>query len=257
LNNSLFPDKDVGVFLSIIIPAYNEASRISFVLDSIGQYIASQAPVKMEDKCEKTEVIVVCDGSSDNTADLVSQRQKNDTWLKLISYQDNKGKGYAVRTGMKTSRGEIAVFMDADGSTPISELDKFISLIKSGVADIVIGSRRMRDSHISIRQPFFRWWLGRAFSIHNRFVLGIPFLDTQCGFKVFRGDRAREIFSETHCDGFAFDLEILLIAREKKMIVLEKGVEWKDDRHSKVSPIKDGLRMLKAAWELRFSRIPR
>jgi glycosyltransferase involved in cell wall biosynthesis len=234
-----------SVALSIVIPAYNEASRIGRFLDSIEQFVATQS-----DKGKKTEVIVVCDGCTDGTAELILKRPAM-SWLRVISYLENRGKGYAVKVGVLAASGKIVSFLDADGATPVQELERLIRPIENGETDIVIGSRRMPDARITVRQPWHRRIMGLAFSLHNRLVIGFPFLDTQCGCKVFREDSARLIFSELRCEGFAFDLEILCLAKINKLRVLEMGVEWHDDSQTKVSPLRDGFRMLLMAWRLR------
>jgi glycosyltransferase involved in cell wall biosynthesis len=156
-----------------------------------------------------------------------------------------------VKTGILESRGGTVAFMDADGSTPVSELVRSMRPIQEGRADIVIGSRRAKGASIRVRQPLSRRLLGRAFGLCNRLFLGLPFLDTQCGFKVFRGDCGRELFREIATSGFAFDLEVLLAARAKGLRILEIGVAWNDTPGSTVSPVTDGLSMLRTAWQLR------
>jgi len=171
--------------------------------------------------------------------------------LRVLSYGRNRGKGYAVRRGMAVSSGRVVAFMDADGATPVHELGRLMEPILGGEADIVVGSRRAPDAVVDVRQPLFRRVLGRAFAWHAQAVLGLEVRDTQCGFKVFDGDRARELFGVLSCDGFAFDLELLAEARARRCRVVERGVEWRDVRGSTVHPLRDGIRMLRAAWQIR------
>jgi dolichyl-phosphate beta-glucosyltransferase len=230
---------------SIIIPAFNEERRIGSTLASIERYFDRQPQ-------ESAEVIVVCDGCKDRTEETVktfSQRLP----LRLVSYKRNRGKGYAVRRGVAVSTGRMLAFMDADGATPVSEFERLSRPILLGRADIVVGSRRARGAKVSQQQSVFRQILGRGFAWHAQLVLGLQIRDTQCGFKVFDGDLARDLFRNLTCNGFAFDLEILARARQRGLRVLERGVEWHEMPGSSVHPIRDGALMLSAVWRIRAS----
>lgn len=237
---------EANIDLSIVIPAFNEEKRILSTLESLRSFCHETADPLLK----SVEVIVVCDGCTDRTEQVVLD------WSgcpepRVLSYPDNRGKGHAVKLGILRSRGRIVAFMDADGSTPVPELVPLAAPIIHGDADVVIGSRRAEGATIQERQPLSRRLLGRAFSLYNRVVLGIPFLDTQCGFKLFRGTPGRELFRDIHCTGFGFDLEVLVAARTRSLRVVEIGVQWNDVPGSTVSPVADGLRMLWSAWRLR------
>lgn len=232
--------------LSIIIPAYNEARRIGATLASLEAYCQRAARRGVQ-----SEVIVVCDGCQDDTRQ-VAETAASRFPLRVIAYDVNRGKGYAVRRGVAASRGELVLFMDADGSTPADEIDRLAKPIRQGHTDVVVGSRRVADARVEVAQTLRRRMLGRVFAWHTRVLLGLPVRDTQCGFKVFGGAIARELFGRMRCDGFAFDLELLVLARERGIRVWECGVAWREVAGSTVHPLRDGLKMLTAAWQLRF-----
>lgn len=231
--------------LSIVIPAYNEALRIGTTLEAVAARAAAGSFY-----ASSYEVIVVCDGCGDATEQVV-RRFENRLPLRVVSYPVNRGKGYAVRQGVARSAGQVVAFMDADGATPAGELEGLAVPILRNQAPIVIGSRRARGSRLIVPQTLHRRLLGRAFSLHTRLVLNLPMLDTQCGFKVFQGTVARDLFGALQCDGFAFDLELLAMAQANNLRVLEMGVEWHERPGSTVHPLRDGMRMLHAAWQIR------
>ena len=226
--------------VSIIIPAYNEEKRIKSTLESMRKYIDDSG-----NRWQSVEILVVADGCTDGTEKL-AEKVKHDFLpeLKLVAYPDNMGKGFAVRSGVEASAGDIVLFADADGATPIYELDRLSVPIIDGGAEMVIASRRTDDANIVKKQPPHRKFLGNCFSLAVRTILGIPFLDTQCGFKVFKGDAARDIFKESECSGFAIDIELIYIAMKKGYRITEMGISWTDGEDSKVSPLKDGIKML-------------
>lgn len=232
---------------SIIIPAYNEAGRIAETLEAVAAFLDTGRTEGAD-----WEVIVVCDGCTDATAQ-VAGAFADRLPLQVTGYPVNRGKGYAVRQGVAVSAGDIIAFMDADGSTPVRELARLSVPIQNRQADIVIGSRRAEGATVTAGQSFVRQFLGRAFAQHSRIVLGLDVRDTQCGFKVFRGSVARALFAALRCDGFAFDLELLAEARARGLRVLERGVEWRERSGSTVRPLRDGIRMLRAAWRIRAS----
>ncbi len=234
---------------SIIIPAFNEASRIGATLASIERYLTDKAD-------GLTEVIVVCDGCRDRTESIARDFAKR-LPLRVVAYKRNHGKGYAVRRGIAESTGSLVAFMDADGATPVSEFDRLSQPILTGRADIVVGSRRARGATVRQQQSLFRQALGRGFAWHAQLVLGLRIRDTQCGFKVFDGQVARHLFRRLSCNGFAFDLELLAVAHERGYRVLERGVEWHEQSGSTVHPVRDGIRMLSAVWRIRGDQLSR
>jgi dolichyl-phosphate beta-glucosyltransferase len=236
--------------LSIVIPAYNEAERIIETLNYIKLYLQQQ-------KCwHDYEVIVVSDGSTDNTDEVVLNLKKDFSQLKLITYSNNRGKGFAVKTGIHASNGEVILFADADGATPIEELDKLSEPIFMNQADMVIASRRVVGANITQKQSVLRIFIGKIFSWLNILMLNMPYIDTQCGFKLFKGHLAKQLFDTKISHGFAFDVEILFYATQAKYRIVEQGVTWNDGNDSKVSPFKDGMKMLvcvvKLAWSERI-----
>jgi len=230
-------------FLSVVIPAYNEESRLPATLAELQKIITKIS----------VEIIVVCDGCTDGTIGILN-RWMDILPLKIISYSKNKGKGYAVRQGVLAASGEIIAFMDADGSTPPSELLRLIKPIKDGKADMVIGSRRAEGAHVK-KQPPGRHLLGKLFSLFTKSILSLPYKDTQCGFKLFDRAIAKKLFSRASYDGFEFDLDILYMAHADGLRVIEAGVEWNDCSGSKVDTIRDGLSMLQAVINIRLRHI--
>lgn len=221
--------------ISIVIPAYNEEKRIINTVQSIDRFFAA--------KPWKREIIVVDDGSADRTAQVVEHLRSTIPKLKLIRYETNQGKGYAVKTGVEQTRGSYVLFTDADNSTPIEEFERIFPLLKE--YEVVIGSRYIRGSDIQIEQPRYRVMMGRLgnFIIQAFLLDGIK--DTQCGFKAFQHGAALEIFSRVKVKRFGFDMEILAIARLLKYRIKEVPVSWFNSRDSRVRPIKDGIRTLK------------
>jgi len=226
--------------LSIVVPAYNEADRLGNSLRAIVSYLSDNFP--------DAELIVVDDGSSDKTAQIARQRLDEGERLRtsLISYKSNLGKGRAVRLGLLAARGEIALFSDADLSTPISEAPKLIEPIETGVCDVAFGSRALDRELIGVRQSWRREQGGRVFNLAVRLATGLPFWDTQCGFKLFRRDAARVIFSRQLLDGFGFDVEDLLIARIHGFKVVEVPVRWDNVEGTKVGALTGA----RAFWDL-------
>lgn len=211
--------------ISIIIPAYNEEKRLPATLERVRDYLCRQP-------WEFSEIIVVDDGSRDATGD-VARRAK----ARVLTNPGNRGKGYAVRHGMLEAKGDWALFSDADLSAPIEELDKLWSAAESENAAAAFGSRAIDRSLIGVRQPLFRENVGRFFNLLMRAITGLPFHDTQCGFKLFEARAAREIFSRQRLDGFGFDVEVLYIARHLGYKCLEVPVRWNDVAGTKVSPL--------------------
>src|SRR5262249_33448163 len=225
--------------LSIVIPAYNEEARIGASLDAILDFLSSQP--------FRTEVIVVNDGSTDLTADIAGSHHEDyravGIDLRLLTNDPNRGKGYSVKRGVTEARGEIVLFTDADLSSPISEAPKLIRPIEHGEADLVFGSRALDRSLIAIRQPPVRDFGGRIFNLLMRIITGLPFKDTQCGFKALRRDLALPAVRLQRVEGFGFDPELLYIARKHGLKLLEVSVAWSHSEGSRVSFIRDSLKM--------------
>ncbi|ABA89001.1 UDP-glucose--undecaprenyl-phosphate glucosyltransferase [Syntrophotalea carbinolica DSM 2380] len=221
--------------LSVVVPAYNEEKRLSASLEVLCEKVGLFFP--------RFEIIVVDDGSTDKTADIVMTHSRKYSDVRLIRYEKNRGKGYAVRTGVLAAKGDFVLFSDADLSTPIEEVEKLFGALADG-ADVAIGSRAVRQSLILKSQPLYRMVMGKTF---NKFVqlLAIPgILDTQCGFKLFTRSAALNLFRDCRIDGFGFDVEVLFLARKRGMDIREIGVSWVNSPDSKVHPIVDSARML-------------
>jgi len=231
--------------ISIIIAAYNEERRIIPTLFKIKEYVTAQGL--------PYEIIVVDDGSTDSTHSVVTDLIRDIPHLKVIHYVPNRGKGHALRTGVLASKGEILLLTDADLSTPIEELSKLSPFIYNHKYDIAIGSRALALSEIIRKQP---WWRQRMGKVFNALVKGLvleDFNDTQCGFKVFRGETARRLFKEAHIDRFAYDVEILAIAKKRGCRITEEPVKWINSPESKVNPIRDSLQMLRDLLRIRMT----
>lgn len=229
---------------SIVIPAYNEGARLGATLDKVLGYIA-------QNMCD-AEVIVVNDGSSDNTADLVRERARNNPALRLIENPGNHGKGYSVRNGMLHAQGRVVVFSDADLSSPIEEVPKLLGAISQG-ADIAIGSRWLRAELQTQRQPLHRQLFGRIFNLLLRGTLGLQFKDTQCGFKAFRRPAVQAIFPLQRIERWGFDPEVLFLARKFGFSVQEIPVAWGHSGGTRINPLIDGSRMFTEMLRIRWN----
>ena len=229
---------------SIIIPAYNESQRILASLDKILAYIAEQQ--------WGAEVIVVNDGSRDNTAEIVREYAKTHPPVKLIENPGNRGKGYTVRNGMMHAHGDILLFTDADLSSPIQEARKLFAAIANG-ADVTFGSRWLQAELQTERQPLYRQVFGRIFNLLLRIILGLKYKDTQCGFKAFTRKAAHQIFSRQMIDRWGFDPEILFLAEKFGYKVAEVPVEWAHDNRSKINPVTDGAKMFVEMLRVRWA----
>ncbi|MGH9616792.1 MAG: dolichyl-phosphate beta-glucosyltransferase [Acidobacteriaceae bacterium] len=228
---------------SIIIPAYNEQARIGLTLERIMDCIREQS--------WPAEVLVVNDGSRDGTAAIVSAASIAHPNLRLIENPGNRGKGYSVRNGMLQARGAIVMFTDADLSAPIEEAELLFAAIEKG-ADVAIGSRWLDRSRQTLRQPLYRRFFGRCFNLLTRMVMNLPVADTQCGFKAFRRTAAQTIFSRQRIERWGFDAEILYIALQLGMRIDEVAVTWGHDERSRISYLKDGLKMIEDLLKVRL-----
>jgi dolichyl-phosphate beta-glucosyltransferase len=218
--------------LSIIVPAYNEERRIKKTLEAINKYFIGKSMTR--------QIIVVDDGSSDNTAGIVQSLRNEVYALSIVKYYPNQGKGYAIKKGIEESNGEYILFSDADNSTPIEEFEKVYPLLKN--SQVVIGSRYISGSNIVVGQPKYRVLIGRLANKLIRFFLLDGIRDTQCGFKAFQHEAAREIFSRMKVNRFGFDMEILAIARLLNFSVREIPVNWYNSPESRIRPVKDAIR---------------
>jgi glycosyltransferase involved in cell wall biosynthesis len=228
---------------SIVIPAYNESERLATSIPKILEYVRERGL--------RAEVIVVNDGSSDGTAAVVQQFAAHNPQVILVENPANRGKGYSVRNGMLHARGEVALFTDADLSSPITEADKLFAALAEGV-DVAIGSRWLQREMQTERQPLYRQLYGRLFNLGLRIVLGLNYRDTQCGFKAFDRRAIDTVFTRQHIERWGFDPELLFLARKFRLKTAEVAVEWAHDHRSKINPLRDGLRMgvevLKIRW---------
>ncbi|MEN6295607.1 MAG: dolichyl-phosphate beta-glucosyltransferase [Chloroherpetonaceae bacterium] len=217
--------------ISIVIPAYNEEERLPTTLRTIIDYF--------ENLSKEYEIIVVDDGSQDNTAEIA---QHFNPRVNVIKLPKNSGKGAAVREGISHAQGDFILFSDADLSTPITEFHKLQESLENG-SHIAIGSRAIDSSLIKVHQPFYREFMGKTFNKIVRALVLRGIQDTQCGFKMFKNSVAKQIFSLAKIDGFGFDVEILYLAHKMNFKIDEIPVEWRNDTKSKISPVYDSLKM--------------
>lgn len=231
---------------SIVIPAYNEAKRLGPSLERVGNYVNTQG--------WDAEVIVVNDGSSDATADLVRQCAQRFSFIRLIENPGNRGKGYSVRNGMLHASGDLLLFSDADLSAPIEEASKLFSAIASG-AGVAIGSRWIRPETQTKRQKLLRQFYGRAFNIALRILLRLKQKDTQCGFKAFTREAAQTIFPLQQIERWGFDPEILYLGRHFGFRIEEVPVAWADVGGTRISPLRDGMRMIGEVLKVRWNAL--
>jgi glycosyltransferase involved in cell wall biosynthesis len=200
------------------------------------------------------EILIVDDGSTDGTARVAEEFTQSNPCIRLLRNPGNRGKGYSVRHGMMKARGEWRLFSDADLSTPIEELDKLWSAVDKGRADIAIGSRAIDRSLIGIHQPGLRETAGKIFNVVMRITIGLPIADTQCGFKLFRSDVAKQVFSRQTLERFGFDVEVLFIAQQLGFTIAEIPVRWNHAEGSKVGMLT-GLRAFLELAEVRANSL--
>jgi dolichyl-phosphate beta-glucosyltransferase len=219
------------LYLSLVIPAYNEAGRIADSLKKAGDYLSRQG--------YDWEVLLVDDGSADDTA---ARAETALPGIRILSYTPNRGKGHAVRTGMMAAKGDYRVFYDADASTPIEELEKLWPRFEDG-ADMVIGSRSLPDSRVEVRQAWYRQTMGRVFNLFLRMAGLTHFPDTQCGFKGFTAHACEVVFPRQTIERYSFDAEILYIAQRHGLRIDQVPIRWVNCPHTRLNAATDSLRM--------------
>ena len=231
--------------ISIIVPAFEEEARLGRSIETILKFLSENSIA--------AELIVVDDGSKDETA--VAARAAFETVTeiptKVIRYEENRGKGFAVKTGLQASTAPMALFSDADLSTPIEEMWKLIDPIRSGEFDVTFGSRALDRSLIGTHQPWRREQGGKVFNLVVRSLTHMPFWDTQCGFKAFSMPAFRPLLDLMRIDRFGFDVEFLYVANLHGLRLKEIPVRWNNDERSKVSVVRDSIRMFKEVTEIR------
>ena len=232
--------------LSIVIPAFNESARIEETLERVMACIDEQR--------WDAEVLVVDDGSADDTVAIVKRWMEQHPRLHLIQNAGNRGKGYSIRNGLLQAAGDVVMFTDADLSAPMEEADRLLAALASG-ADVAIGSRWMDRTRQTIHQPLYRQFFGRCFNWITRTVMGLPFKDTQCGFKAFKRPAAQIIFRLQTVERWGADPELLFIARKLKFSITEVPVTWGHDERSRLSYLKDGMKMLQEMAAIRFNSL--
>ncbi|MGI4789636.1 MAG: dolichyl-phosphate beta-glucosyltransferase [Janthinobacterium lividum] len=234
------------MFVSVIIPAFNEAARLPLTLRETVDYFAARD--------DAFEVLVVDDGSTDATASVVAEfaGRHPEMSIQCLSYGGNRGKGFAVRYGMLRAGGDLRLFCDADLATPAEEYEVVLAAMTAQRAPIGIGSRPLRLSNLMVHQPWYREQLGRGFNTAVQ-LLAVPGIkDTQCGFKIFTAEAAKAVFSRCRIDGFAFDSEALFVARRLGYSIAEVPIRWSHKDGSKVSMVRDGLKMLADLSRIRW-----
>ena len=231
--------------LSVVIPAYEEEARLGGTLRQILSYLENQVA--------SFEVLVVDDGSTDGTVELA--RSFPNPPIDVLQLDRNSGKGAALKKGVLESRGEWVLLCDADLSTPIEDLETLRSREADG--ELILGSRAVAHSNVTRHQPLYRELMGKTFNGILRVLALAEEQDTQCGFKLMRGDVARELFADLTIERFAFDVELVCLARDKGYRVVEQGVRWENSPESRVHPVRDLLNMLGDVLRLRLRRLMR
>ncbi|MGD0913696.1 MAG: dolichyl-phosphate beta-glucosyltransferase [Terracidiphilus sp.] len=231
---------------SIVIPAYNESGRIPATLRSVLDCIHAHN--------WNAEIIVVDDGSRDATAEVVKAIAADAPEIRLVRNPGNRGKGYSVRNGMLQALGEVVMFTDADLSAPMEEAEGLFGAIADG-ADIAIGSRWLETKRQTIRQPLYRQFFGRCFNAVTRMIMGLHFADTQCGFKAFTRQAAQTVFQLQTIERWGFDPEILFIGLKRGFRIDEVPVSWAHDERTRMSYLRDGMRMLQDIAIVRWNAL--
>ena len=231
--------------VSIVVPAFEEQERLGDSLVKIAEYLRAESP--------RAEIIVVDDGSKDRTAEVGREVLAGfpDIASNVVRYEQNRGKGYAVKTGLLAAKSDVALFSDADLSTPIGEMPKLVDPIRAGEYDVTFGSRALDRSLIGTHQPWRREQGGKVFNLVVRTLTGLPFWDTQCGFKAFNLAKFRPLLDVMQIDRFGFDVEFLYVAHLHGLRLKEIPVRWDNDDRSKVNVMRDSLRMFNEVREIR------
>jgi glycosyltransferase involved in cell wall biosynthesis len=222
--------------ISVVIPAYNEERRLPATLCAIRNYFSVR-------RWASWEVLVVNDGSADGTHRIATRFHEEQPNIRVLDNPGNRGKGYSVRHGMLEARGEWVLFTDSDLSAPIEELDTLATAARERGAAVAIGSRAVNRKLIEVHQSWFRETAGRIFNVMMRAATGLPFADTQCGFKLFEGKAAKEIFKRQQIERWGFDAEVLFIARRLGYKAIEVPVHWSHSEGTKVSMFRDSVNM--------------
>jgi dolichyl-phosphate beta-glucosyltransferase len=222
--------------LSVIIPAYNEAERIVPTLERLQAYLGNRP--------HRSEIVVVDDGSHDGTGDVVRSRPAAAAPCRVVSNGSNRGKGFSVRHGVREARGTYLLVSDADLSTPIEEIETLLPLVERDGFALAMGSRALPESRIEIRQTWVRERMGKTFNLIIRGVTGLPFHDTQCGFKLMRRESILPVFEACRIDGFCYDVELIYLALRWGLRVTEVPVRWLNSYPSRVRMVRDSARML-------------
>jgi glycosyltransferase involved in cell wall biosynthesis len=233
--------------ISIVVPAFNEEQRLPSTLSAVFGYLERKA-------FAFAEVLVVDDGSTDGTSAVAGELMRRHPGLRLVKNPGNRGKGYSVRHGMQEAKGDWILFTDADLSAPIEELDKLCAAAAAQGAAVAIGSRALDRSLIAVHQSWLRENAGRVFNLLVRLAIGLPFRDTQCGFKLFEARAAREIFRRQRLERFGFDAEVLFIARRLGYRTVEVPVRWSHSEGTKVSMFRDSLAMFADLLRIRWNQ---
>jgi glycosyltransferase involved in cell wall biosynthesis len=234
--------------ISVVIPAYNEEHRLPATLRAILDYFSAR-------QWTAWEIVVVDDGSRDSTKAVVAGFSKENPGIRLIENPGNRGKGYSVRHGMLEAQGEWILFTDSDLSAPIEELDKLLAAAGARKAQVAIGSRALNRKLIEVRESLFRETAGRVFNLLMRTITGLPFADTQCGFKLFEHAAAQEIFRRQCIERWGFDAEILFIARKLGYQTLEVPVRWSHSDATKVNMFRDSVNMFADLLRIRWNQV--
>jgi dolichyl-phosphate beta-glucosyltransferase len=229
--------------VSLVIPAYNEARRIQgTVLEAVAYFRGKQ---------QRCEIIVSADGT-DGTREAAQQLTAEHPNIRVIGSPQRRGKGHGIRQAVRIATGDVIGFADADNKTPISEFDQIEPFLRAGT-EVVIGSRGLRESRIERPQPLYRRLGSRGFALVMHTVVGLPgIVDTQCGFKFFQGDVARDLFRRQQIDGYMFDVEILFIARQRGYRIAEIPVRWRDDGDSRLNLVMGNLRNMRDVLGIRW-----
>ena len=235
--------------LSIVIPAYNEATRLPDSLTELVAFAGSSKAISLD----QLELVISDDGSQDDTISVASSFADQFPHLKVVGLKENAGKGAAIRHGIQNATAEWVLVADADMATPWTEIDKFFEFLTHNPFDMLIGSRAMAESDIKTRQPFFRESMGKIFNLIIRSITGLPFRDTQCGFKLIKNTLAQKLLPLLKVDRFAWDVEFLMMARFAGAKITDRPVEWHHREASRVRPIVDSFEMLVATLNMRLN----